>query len=92
VDAFIAISQAVKTAMVKAGVQADKIEVVYSGVPAPQVKRPRNWRRERGWPATAIICGIVGAMTQEKGLAAVSPPIPAPAMMMERERAMRRVP
>jgi glycosyltransferase involved in cell wall biosynthesis len=54
--------------MVKAGVQADKIEVVYSGVPAPQVKRPRNWRRERGWPPTAVICGIVGAMTQEKGL------------------------
>ncbi len=68
VDAFIAISQAVKTAMVNAGVPADRIEVVYSGVPSPQVKRPRNWRRERGWPPNAVICGIVGAMTQEKGL------------------------
>ncbi len=68
VDAFIAISQAVKTAMVNAGVPADRIEVVYSGVPSPQVKRPRNWRRERGWPPSAVICGIVGAMTQEKGL------------------------
>jgi glycosyltransferase involved in cell wall biosynthesis len=53
---------------VKAGVPSDRIEVVYSGLPAPQVKRPRNWRRERGWPATTVVCGIVGAMTQEKGL------------------------
>src|SRR5438045_2813723 len=34
----------------------------------PQGKRPRNWRRERGWPPSAVICGVVGAMTQEKGL------------------------
>ena len=68
VDAFIAISQAVKSVMVKAGVPAKLIEVVHTGVPAPQVKRPRNWRKERSWPAGAVICGIVGAMTQEKGL------------------------
>jgi glycosyltransferase involved in cell wall biosynthesis len=68
IDAFIAISNAVKAVMVKAGVPADRIDVVYSGLPAPVVKRPRNWRRERGWPATTIVCGIVGAMTQEKGL------------------------
>ncbi|MFL5568524.1 MAG: glycosyltransferase family 4 protein [Gemmatimonadaceae bacterium] len=68
VDAFIAISHAVKSVMVKAGVPSSLIDVVYSGVPAPQVKRPRNWRRERGWPPNTVICGIVGAMTQEKGL------------------------
>jgi glycosyltransferase involved in cell wall biosynthesis len=68
IDAFIAISNAVKAVMVKAGVRADRIDVVYSGLPAPVVKRPRNWRRERGWPSTTIVCGIVGAMTQEKGL------------------------
>ncbi len=68
IDAFIAISNAVKSVMVKAGVPADRIEVVYSGLPAPVVKRPRNWRRERGWPSTTVVCGIVGAMTQEKGL------------------------
>jgi glycosyltransferase involved in cell wall biosynthesis len=68
IDAFIAISNAVKAVMVKAGVPADRIEVVYSGLPTPVVKRPRNWRRERGWPSTTIVCGIVGAMTQEKGL------------------------
>jgi len=68
IDAFIAISNAVKAVMVRSGVPADRIEVVYSGIPAPQVKRPRNWRRERGWPPSSIVCGIVGAMTQEKGL------------------------
>lgn len=68
IDAFIAISEAVKAVMVKAGVPARLIEVVYSGVPAPQVRRPRNWRKERGWPAAAVICGVVGAMTQEKGI------------------------
>jgi glycosyltransferase involved in cell wall biosynthesis len=68
VDAFIAISNAVRAAMVKAGIPGSRIEVVYSGIPAPVVKRPRNWRRERGWPASSVVCGIVGAMTQEKGV------------------------
>jgi glycosyltransferase involved in cell wall biosynthesis len=68
IDAFIAISHAVRQVMVKAGVPANKIEVVYSGLPAPQVKRARNWRRERGWQLGTVVCGIVGAMTQEKGL------------------------
>ncbi|HWL39381.1 MAG TPA: glycosyltransferase family 4 protein [Gemmatimonadaceae bacterium] len=68
VDAFIAISQAVRNAMVVAGVKAERIEVVYSGVPAPQLKEARDWRSERGWPVATIVCGIVGAMTREKGL------------------------
>lgn len=68
VDAFIAVSNAVKASMVKAGVPASRIDVVYSGVATPVVKRPRNWRRERGWPASSVVCGIVGAMAQEKGL------------------------
>ncbi|HEY5021271.1 MAG TPA: glycosyltransferase family 4 protein [Gemmatimonadaceae bacterium] len=72
VDAFIAISHAVKAVMVRAGIPANRIDVVHSGIPAPQVKRPRNWRRERGWPASTVVCGIVGAMTQEKGLDMIS--------------------
>jgi glycosyltransferase involved in cell wall biosynthesis len=68
IDAFIAISNAVRQVMVKAGVPSDRIEVIYSGLPAPQVKQPRNWRRERGWPASTVVCGMVGAMTQEKGI------------------------
>jgi len=72
VDAFIAISHAVKAVMVKAGIPANRINVVHSGIPSPQVKRPRNWRRERGWPTNTVVCGIVGAMTQEKGLDMIS--------------------
>jgi glycosyltransferase involved in cell wall biosynthesis len=68
VDAFIASSNAVKAAMVKAGIPGSRIDVVHSGIPAPVVKRPRNWRRERGWPPSSVVCGIVGAMTQEKGV------------------------
>src|SRR5258705_6361542 len=60
--------RAKKPARVNGGFPADGIEVVFSGVPSPEVKRPRNWRRERGWPPSSVICGIVGAMTQEKGL------------------------
>jgi glycosyltransferase involved in cell wall biosynthesis len=72
VDAFIAISQAVRNAMVVAGIDSDRIEVVYSGVPAPQVKQPRDWRSELGWPSQTVVCGIVGAMTREKGLDSIS--------------------
>jgi glycosyltransferase involved in cell wall biosynthesis len=72
VDAFIAISHAVKNAMVTAGVASDRIEVVYSGVPVPEVKQPRDWRLARGWPASAIVCGMVGAMTREKGLDSIA--------------------
>jgi glycosyltransferase involved in cell wall biosynthesis len=72
VDAFIAISHAVKNAMVSAGIGSDRIEVVYSGVPLPQVKSPRDWRREHNWPSGAVVCGMVGAMTREKGLDSVA--------------------
>jgi glycosyltransferase involved in cell wall biosynthesis len=72
VDEFIAISHAVKNAMVAAGIASDRIEVVYSGVPVPDVKQPRDWRLERGWPASATVCGMVGAMTREKGLDSVA--------------------
>lgn len=72
IDAFIAISQAVRNAMVGAGVDPEKIEVVYSGVPAPHIMQPRDWRGERGWPPATIVCGIVGAMTREKGLDSIA--------------------
>jgi glycosyltransferase involved in cell wall biosynthesis len=66
---FIAISHAIRDVLVASGISADRIEVVHSGVPRPVVDRPRDWRAERGWPADAIICGLVGAMTAEKGIA-----------------------
>ena len=65
---FIAISQAVKSAMVAGGIDGERIEVVHSGVLLPTaVTQPRNWRAELGWPDDSVVLGVVGAMTAEKG-------------------------
>lgn len=68
VSRFIAISRAVRDALIAGGVDASRIDVVHSGVPTPVVDRPRNWRQECGWPAETVLCGVVGAMTVEKGI------------------------
>ena len=65
---FIAISQAVRDAMVRGGVDPRRIDVVFSGVPAPAIVSRRDWRAECGWPADTVLCGVVGAMTAEKGI------------------------
>lgn len=69
---FIAISSAVRDALVAGGVDVERIDLVYSGVPKPNVTRPRDWRVECRWPHDAIVCGIVGAMTAEKGVATLA--------------------
>jgi L-malate glycosyltransferase len=68
VDRFIAISDAVRNAMARGGVDPARVDVVYSGVPTPTVEHARDWRKERGWSADDVICGVVGAMTAEKGV------------------------
>jgi len=65
---FIAISHAVRDALIAGGVELSRIDVVHSGVPTPVVDKARNWRRECGWPDESVICGVVGAMTVEKGI------------------------
>jgi glycosyltransferase involved in cell wall biosynthesis len=65
---FIAISEAVRDAMVRGGVARERIDVVFSGVPTPVVPTPRDWRAECGWPDGTVLCGVVGAMTVEKGV------------------------
>jgi len=69
---FIAISHAVRDALVSGGVDSSRIDLVYSGVPRPQVIRPRDWRAECRWPADSVVCGLVGAMTAEKGVATLN--------------------
>ncbi len=70
VTRFIAVSVAVADAMVEAGIDQRRIQVVHSGVEAPPAGLvPRDWRSELGWPANCVICGVVGAMTVEKGVA-----------------------
>jgi glycosyltransferase involved in cell wall biosynthesis len=69
VAAFIAISDAVRQAMVSAGIEPHRIEVVNSGIELPTDSvHPRDWRAEAGWPKDTVVCGIVGSMTAEKGL------------------------
>lgn len=65
---FIAISGAVRDALVQGGVEPMRIEVVYSGVPAPKVTTPRDFVAECQWPTDSVLCGVVGAMTVEKGI------------------------
>lgn len=65
---FIAISHAVHDALRQGGVPASRIDIVYSGVPVPRVAVARDWRAERGWGADTVVCGVVGAMTAEKGV------------------------
>lgn len=81
VTRFIAISNAVKDAMVTAGIDPDRISVVHSGV-APRIHpvTARDWRTELGWSMETVVCGVVGAMTAEKGvdsLAAIGRALPA---------------
>lgn len=77
---FIAISNAVREALIKGGVPDSRIDIVHSGVPTPSVSDPRDWRGEREWPENVVVCGIVGAMTAEKGisrLAEIAAQLPA---------------
>jgi glycosyltransferase involved in cell wall biosynthesis len=69
VQHFIAISGAVRDAMLEGGVDAARITVVHSGVPTPVVAEARDWRTESRWPQDVVLCGVVGAMTAEKGVA-----------------------
>jgi glycosyltransferase involved in cell wall biosynthesis len=70
VTRFIAVSNAVKNAMVEGGVDPQRITVVHSGVDEPPAALiPRNWHEELRWPDNSVICGVVGAMTAEKGVA-----------------------
>ena len=87
VSRFIAISDAVRDAMVRGGVDRGRIDVVFSGVPIPEVTKARDWRLECGWSDDAVLCGVVGAMTAEKGiglLTAVARALPPTARLRAR--------
>ena len=69
VSRFIAVSGAVRDAMMTGGVDGSRIDLVYDGVARPKVATRRDWRAECGWPRDSVVCGIVGAMSAEKGVA-----------------------
>lgn len=69
VTRFIAISNAVRDAMVSGGVESRRISVVHSGIATrSEPVIARDWRTDLHLPADSVICGIVGAMSAEKGI------------------------
>jgi L-malate glycosyltransferase len=72
VSRFIAISRAVREALITGGIDGSRVELVYDGVARPTVAKRRDWRAECGWPVDSVVCGIVGAMSAEKGVAMLS--------------------
>ena len=67
VSRFIAVSEAVRSAMIAAGVDAARISsCAFRHPPRTAAVNPRDWRGELGWPDDAVICGIVGAMTRRE--------------------------
>jgi glycosyltransferase involved in cell wall biosynthesis len=71
VSAFIAISEAVRDALVAGGVDPSRVAQVYPGVsPPPGVER-RDWRAECGWEPEVVVAGIVGELATPGGAATV---------------------
>jgi hypothetical protein len=67
VTRFLAASDAVRDALLRGGVDAERIEVVYPGVPAPAVDAPRDWHAECRWAPDTVVCGVVGASADADG-------------------------
>ena len=65
---YVAVSREVRSELVAGGIDPEAIDVVLPGVPILDAVTPRDWRREAGWPADTVICGVVGAMAREEGL------------------------
>lgn len=60
---FIAISAAVRDALVGGGIAADRITVAYPGVSAALPGIPRDWRRECRWAPETLLAGVIGPLT-----------------------------
>jgi glycosyltransferase involved in cell wall biosynthesis len=63
---FIAISEAVRRALISGGIAAERIQLVYPGVAAQAPPHARDWRAECGWPEGAVVAGLVGAITRAR--------------------------
>lgn len=67
VSRFIAISGAVRDALVHSGIRADRVAQVYPGVSRPAEVDRRDWRTECGWPADTVLAGITGDLAKPGG-------------------------
>lgn len=71
IDCVIAISQAVKSELIKGGIAADKIRVVYSGMDFPETLNSHSaevtkFREQFGIPVDAFVIAHAAALTSEK--------------------------
>lgn len=66
---FIAISAAVRDALVSGGIAAERITVAYPGVSTALESRPRDWRRECGWEPGTLVAGVIGPLTNDRASA-----------------------
>jgi glycosyltransferase involved in cell wall biosynthesis len=67
-DRLICVSSEARDSFVRAGVPADKINVVRNGItPKSVVADHEHLRAELGLPASSVICLTVGRMTEQKG-------------------------
>jgi glycosyltransferase involved in cell wall biosynthesis len=62
VSGFIAISDAVRDALVAAGVEPARVARVYPGVSPSPALEPRDWRTECGWEAGTVVAGVLGEL------------------------------
>lgn len=60
---FIAISGAVRDALVSGGIAGERVTVAYPGVSPSLEGRPRDWRRECGWDESTLLAGVIGPLT-----------------------------
>ncbi len=63
---FIAISAAVRDALVSGGIAEGRITVAYPGVSTALASRPRDWRRECDWPAATLVAGVIGPLSNDR--------------------------
>lgn len=71
VSRFIAISEAVREALIASGIDPARVSQVYPGVSRPADVEPRDWRAECGWPADTVVAGITGELATPGGAATV---------------------
>ncbi len=64
---FLAISVAVRDALVSGGIAPERVAVTYPGVSARTPERPRDWRAECGWTGETLLAGIIGPRTKPRG-------------------------
>lgn len=79
VSRYVAVSRAVRAALIDGGIDPVSVDIVPPGIAVPEPVDPRDWRRERGWPSNTVVCGVVGAVTGDEaaglleGIAAALP-------------------